>query len=291
MPKLIPPNIFFPACIGFVDDGGRQKHALSQSTTPFACTLSELFLEFPSRVRLETPKPNNSRHLNFQHSLPLSMAGNASFFRSGSGEGLSELVMAFSAALRVFLTRRIPWPPKLLQMNCFPEFICHFQAFVKGGFQTMLRALCGKTIPLPLSYLILTPLKGIVASSLPHVNLIITFLPQFNLCSVGNPEPLGNHGLQNHGIYVVPRFVICRWGYRTRNRKLIKATQKWLNNYFSGPRGKWLKNDSKFDSFPEKSHFGVTFGVTFPGPWKVTFESPKCHFWVRDLWPNGVSQI
>ena len=54
-------------------------------------TLSELFLEFPSRVRLGSPKPYNSRHLmppeHFQNSLPLSTAGDASFFcRSGSGE-------------------------------------------------------------------------------------------------------------------------------------------------------------------------------------------------------------
>ena len=49
---------------------------------------------FPSRVRLGSPKPYNSRHLKapgrFQNSLPPSTAGDASFFRSGSGEGLSE---------------------------------------------------------------------------------------------------------------------------------------------------------------------------------------------------------
>ena len=51
-----------------------------------------------------TPKPYNSRHLtppeHFQNSLPLSKAGEASFFRSGSGEGLSELVMALDAILQ-----------------------------------------------------------------------------------------------------------------------------------------------------------------------------------------------
>ena len=71
-------------------------------------TLSELFLEFPSRVRLGFPKPYNSRHLkapeHFQNSLPPSTAGDASFFRSGSGEGLSELVMEFPAVLGAFLT-------------------------------------------------------------------------------------------------------------------------------------------------------------------------------------------
>ena len=70
-------------------------------------TLSERFLEFLSRVRLGCPKPYNSRHLRlperFQNSLPPSTAGGASFFRSGSGEGLSELVMEFPAVLRVFL--------------------------------------------------------------------------------------------------------------------------------------------------------------------------------------------
>ena len=64
-------------------------------------TLSELFLEFPSRVRLGSSKPYNSRHLKaperFQNSLPPSTAGDASFFRSGSGEGLSEPVMEFPA--------------------------------------------------------------------------------------------------------------------------------------------------------------------------------------------------
>ena len=71
-------------------------------------TLSERFLEFPSRVRLGCPKPYNSRHLrlpeHFQNSLPPSTAGDASFFRSGSGEGLSEPVMEFSAVLGCFGT-------------------------------------------------------------------------------------------------------------------------------------------------------------------------------------------
>ena len=54
-------------------------------------TLPELLLQPGS------PKPYHSRHLkrpeHFQNSLPLSTAGDASFFfRSGSGEGLSDLV-------------------------------------------------------------------------------------------------------------------------------------------------------------------------------------------------------
>ena len=70
-------------------------------------TLSEHFREFPSRVRLGCPKPYNSRHLRlperFQNSLPPSTAGDASFFRVGSGEGLSELVMESPAVLGAFL--------------------------------------------------------------------------------------------------------------------------------------------------------------------------------------------
>ena len=70
-------------------------------------TLSERFLEFPSRVRLGAPKPYISRHLSlpehFQNSLPLSTAGDPSFFRRSSGEGLSELIMEFPAVLRAFL--------------------------------------------------------------------------------------------------------------------------------------------------------------------------------------------
>ena len=83
----------------------RKKFRKNSGKTPE--TLSERFLEFPSRVRLGCPKPYNSRHLRlperFQNSLTPSTAGDASFFRSGSGEGLSELVMEFPAVLRVFI--------------------------------------------------------------------------------------------------------------------------------------------------------------------------------------------
>ena len=83
----------------------RKKFRKNSGKTPE--TLSERFLEFPSRVRLGCPKPYNSRHLRlperFQNSLPPSTAGDASFFRIGSGEGLSELVMEFPAVLGVFL--------------------------------------------------------------------------------------------------------------------------------------------------------------------------------------------
>ena len=84
----------------------RMKFRGNSGKTPK--TLSERFLEFPSRVRLGCPKPYNSRHLrlpeHFQNSLPPSTAGDASFFRSGSGEGLSEPVMEFPAVLGASLT-------------------------------------------------------------------------------------------------------------------------------------------------------------------------------------------
>ena len=55
----------------------------------------------------DPPKHYNSMHLkppeHFQNCLPLSTAGDASFFRIGSGEGLSELVMELPAVLRAFL--------------------------------------------------------------------------------------------------------------------------------------------------------------------------------------------
>ena len=83
----------------------RKKFRKNSGKTPE--TLSERFLEFPSRVRLGCPKPYNSRHLrlpeHFQNYLPPSTAGGASFFRSGSGEGLPEPVMEFPAVLGVFL--------------------------------------------------------------------------------------------------------------------------------------------------------------------------------------------
>ena len=90
----------------------RKKFRKNSGKTPE--TLSERFLEGPSRVRLGCPKPYNSRHLrlpeHFQNSLPPSTAGDASFFRSGCGEGLSEPVMEFPAVLRVFLTNpNNPW--------------------------------------------------------------------------------------------------------------------------------------------------------------------------------------
>ena len=86
----------------------RKKFRKNSGKTPE--TLSERFLEFPSRVRLGCPKPYNSRHVrlpeHFQNYLPPSTAGDASFFRSGSGEGLPEPVMEFPAVLGAFLIQR-----------------------------------------------------------------------------------------------------------------------------------------------------------------------------------------
>ena len=103
----------------------RKKFRKNSGKTPE--TLSERFLEFPSRVRLGCPKPYKSRHLRlperFQNSLPPSTAGDASFFRIGSGEGLSELVMEFPAVLGVFLTPgRTPRP--LFGENAFKGARC-----------------------------------------------------------------------------------------------------------------------------------------------------------------------
>ena len=82
----------------------RKKFRKNSGKTPE--TLSEFFLEFPSRVRLGSPKPYNSRRLkapeHFQNSLPPQVRLGTFFFRSGSGEGLSEPVIEFPAVLGYF---------------------------------------------------------------------------------------------------------------------------------------------------------------------------------------------
>ena len=84
--KLDP--IFCVGCLGRTPSTAgtfRKKFRKNSGKTPE--TLSERFLEFPSRVRLGCPKSYNSRHLrlpeHFQNCLPPSTAGDASFFRSG----------------------------------------------------------------------------------------------------------------------------------------------------------------------------------------------------------------
>ena len=123
----------------------RKKFRKNSGKTPE--TLSELFLEFPSRVRLGSPKPYNSRHLRlperFQNSLPPSTAGGASFFRIGSGEGLSEPVIpVLRAFLILYVQFRHLTPSACLLFRFWGFFFCSWSGFVrqsqgaaKGGRQ------------------------------------------------------------------------------------------------------------------------------------------------------------
>ena len=84
-------------------------------------TLSERLLEFPSRVRLGCPKHYYSRPLRlperFQNSLPPSTAGDASFFRigSGAGHGIPSSTGGISDELRTLsLSYRAPSSTKTL---------------------------------------------------------------------------------------------------------------------------------------------------------------------------------
>ena len=86
----------------------------------------------PREYGWDPPKPYKSRHLkapeHFQNSLPPSTAGDASFFRSGSGEGLSEPVMEFPAVLGVYLSlgrRRT----NVQQLACNTDLSCSFFIF------------------------------------------------------------------------------------------------------------------------------------------------------------------
>ena len=87
----------FLSLLGVVDLG---------HTPPYTWDFPENFRNKSGRLRKRsstagTPKPYSSRHLkppeHFQNSP-------ASFFRSCSGEDLSELVMEFPAVLKVFLS-------------------------------------------------------------------------------------------------------------------------------------------------------------------------------------------
>ena len=71
-------------------------------------TLENALRAFPgSPLESTAGIPHDSRRLqpkeHFQTYLPISTAGDASFFRIGSGEGLLELLMEFPAVLRAFL--------------------------------------------------------------------------------------------------------------------------------------------------------------------------------------------
>ena len=72
----------------------------------------------PRNYSWETPETYNSKRLkapeHFQNSLPLNTAGDASFFRSGSGEDLSELIMEFPAVLRACLIHAETPPKKMM---------------------------------------------------------------------------------------------------------------------------------------------------------------------------------
>ena len=126
-------------------------------------TLSERFLEFLLRVQLGCPKPYNSRHLrrveHFQNSLPPSAAGDASFFRSGSGEGLSESVMEFPAVLRAFLIFICICAFFLPDTNCFSLIPLSMLFFPKQAWLS--RTKCSFCVFLPFSALF-WPKKGSV---------------------------------------------------------------------------------------------------------------------------------
>ena len=99
----------------------RKKFRKNSGKTPE--TLSERFLEFPSRVRLGWPKPYNSRHLRlperFQNSLPPSTAGDASFFQNWFRRGPLRAGHGIPAVLGVFLsisTTGNPW-----KVHCYVE--------------------------------------------------------------------------------------------------------------------------------------------------------------------------
>ena len=66
----------------------------------------------------------------------------------------------------------------------------------------------------------------------------------------------------------------------------IKVTQKGPKDDFSGPKGK-----STQDKITHSLAFGVIFESLFLDPEKSFLSRRKWHFWVRDLWPNGVSQL
>ena len=82
----------------------RRKFRKNSEKTPE--TLSEVFLEFPSRVP-QFKAFEGSRA--FPEFSPAQCGwGRASFFGSGSGEGLSEPVMEFPAVLGAFLGVVLP---------------------------------------------------------------------------------------------------------------------------------------------------------------------------------------
>ena len=89
------------------------------------------FPGIPLKSTAGIPNSYHSRHLkapeHFQNSLPPSTAGDACFFRSGSGEGLSEPVMEFLALLGFLMSgpkTEGQNPPKL-QKHQKTQMFCH----------------------------------------------------------------------------------------------------------------------------------------------------------------------
>ena len=62
------------------------------------------------------------------------MAGDASFFRIGSGEGLSELVMEFPAVLGVFLNKKHSREPFGAEKTMTATDVTGFDAIFSTGF-------------------------------------------------------------------------------------------------------------------------------------------------------------
>ena len=113
----------------------RKKFWKNSRKTPD--TLSELFLEFPSRVRSGSPKPYNSRHLrlpeHFQNCLSLRTAGDASFFPEVVPERASQRSWNSHSTEEPVLTRQagLPRPP---QNSAQPFRIC--RRFLREGLHS-----------------------------------------------------------------------------------------------------------------------------------------------------------
>ena len=113
------------------------KFRKNSGKTP--ATLWELFLKSPREYGWDPPSPIIQRIWRLQSISriisPPSTAGDASFFRSGSGEGLSEPVMEFPAVLVVFLSESVC--PNLggASSSCILHLCLHFH--VTSGRSTL----------------------------------------------------------------------------------------------------------------------------------------------------------
>ena len=98
----------------------RRKLRKNSGKTPE--TLSELFLEFPSRVRLGSPKPYNSRHLKaperFQNSLPPKYGWGRLFFQKWFRRGpLSPVRVHPLLPRKHMISRTLDWTCKRIDMG------------------------------------------------------------------------------------------------------------------------------------------------------------------------------